>query len=86
MRAMNKTVIKRVLELAIFSQLLPTHNQFLAQYNTAKSITPSINAAILLANASNPANTKSPPINEDPRYPAGNVNCGIPPRMRVAPP
>ena len=42
--------------------------------------------ATLLAFVSNPQAIRQAPMKLDPRYPAGSVNHGIPPDMRVAPP
>ena len=61
-------------------QLLLAH-QRVKRKNTASTID-----AILLAFVLNPHAIKHAPMNEDPRYPAGRVNHGIPPDIAVEPP
>ena len=61
-------------------QLLLAH-QSVKRKNTASTID-----AILLAFVLNPHAIKHAPMNEDPRYPAGRVNHGIPPDIAVEPP
>jgi len=61
-------------------QFLLAH-QSVKRKNTASTID-----AILLALVLNPHAIKHAPMNEDPRYPAGRVNHGIPPDIAVEPP
>lgn len=62
---------------------IPLVNQFFAHHNVNSKQTPKNILAILLANILNPHITNIAPINEDPRYPAGNVHIGIPPRYNI---
>ena len=61
-------------------QLLLAHHS-VKRKNTASTID-----AILLALVLNPHAIKHAPMNEEPRYPAGRVNHGIPPDIAVEPP
>jgi len=69
------------------SQRHITHNQFLlAHHKVTKKHAAKTREAILLAFVSNPHAIRHAPMNEDPRYPAGNVIHCMPPDILVAPP
>ena len=57
-----------------------------AHHNVSRKQTPRTILATLLATISNPQKISRAPINEDPRYPAGNVIALMPPRILVTPP
>ena len=69
------------------SQRHITHSQFLlAHHKVTKKHAAKTREAILLAFVSNPHAIRHAPMNEDPRYPAGNVIHCMPPDILVAPP
>ena len=64
-----------------------THSQLrLAHHKVNRKKAARTSEAILLALVSKPQAMRAAPMRPEPRYPAGRVNQGIPPDIRVAPP